>query len=133
MGPCECEFWIRITPDTKQGFAKRVTYGLFTPSINFILLSLLSLPSSHTPPRNTPGVEQAGFLCKEGEPWGQCGASQQEGVRKDHTQDWAWVRCFGGTFKEARRCSGLDAIRDNPIIGHFKICYLEAGKTRRRL
>lgn len=79
MGPCECEFWIRITPDTKQGFAKRVTYGLFTPSINFILLSLLSLPSSHTPPRNTPGVEQAGFLCKEGEPWGQCGASQASG------------------------------------------------------
>lgn len=51
-------------------------------------------------------------------------------------EDWACGRGFGGAFKEAGYCSGLDAgwKRGNSMMGggpHKS--YLEAGKSRQRL
>lgn len=42
---------------------------------------------------------------------GNGGASQLEGVRNDLSEIWPCVSWFGGGFKEAGLCCGLDAVK----------------------
>lgn len=100
-----------------------------------------SRTSCQEPTRDIPVVEQVVSItwCRNGDlpPWGtsHCEAAQGKRALEERIyRTWALVRRFGGGFKGARLCSGLDAVRKrgNSVTGYLK-SHLPGRCTRPKL